>query len=406
MRLPRTIRPSALTSLAIAVLGAGGCSDDGSTTSTSSSTSTSVTVTGTGGASQGSGGATNVGGAGSSVGGAGQGGGSAGGPTPCGSTFCAVDETCVSGACTYPCTGANVPGDYASVSAAVEALETVGGTICVGAGTWSDPIGAAPSANMEIVGTSSDAVITGPVTLGPVQGAKLRLAHLRVEEEVFVGTYSAAGLEGDVTIEACTISSPDGEWAIQTIASFQGKKVLIDRCDLSTGGSSGALNVGVTLTGGTHDVTVRNSYIHDSLLGVWLVNLSNAANVVTFVNDTFVDDGTAIRLSAPAGSLLTLRYANDVFTGSTTALELFTQPGTTVLHSANALFGNTTNYAGSAVAGAGYVTTDLMLDGMSPPAPLAGSPLVGAADAAPSPSADFWGATRDASPDIGAVEAP
>ena len=386
--------------LALAV----GCSGDGEMGSTSSSS----TGSGAAGGGQSSSAVTGSTSTGTSAGGGGQGGSSTGsGPTPCGSTFCAVDETCAGTVCHYPCTGVSVPGDYANVSAAVEALEPVGGTICVGSGTWSDPVGAAPKADMQIIGSASDAIIAAPMSLSPVQGAHLRMAHLEIRGEVFVGTYSAAGLEGDVTIDACTIASTKaGDYAVTAIASFQGKKLLIDRCDLSSVGGLGAVELGVTLTGSSYDVTIQNSYVHGSIEGIRLVNISNAPNLITLVNDTFAANGTALHLLAPLGSALTLRYENDVFTGSTTAIDLTSQPATVVQHANNALFGNTTNYATSAVPGPGYVTSDPLLDAETPPAPGVGSPLVGAAKAASAPVTDFWGTARNGSPDIGAVEGP
>lgn len=43
-----------------------------------------------------------------------------------------------------------------------------------------------------------------------------------------------------------------------------------------------------------HDVTIQSSYIHDSLIGVWLVNISSATNPVTLVDNTFIEDATAL----------------------------------------------------------------------------------------------------------------
>src|SRR5437870_1615640 len=44
------------------------------------------------------------------------------GRTPCGMVFCRTDQKCSSGACTTPCNGANMPGDFATIQAALQAL--------------------------------------------------------------------------------------------------------------------------------------------------------------------------------------------------------------------------------------------------------------------------------------------
>src|SRR5262245_21771020 len=109
---------------------ASGCSDDGENgTGTDGDATSTGTNTGSGGSGRtatGTGTTTSsTGGMGPGAGGSGGGTTTGGGPTPCGSTFCDADETCVDGACTYRCNGVNVPGDYASVAAAVDALEPV-----------------------------------------------------------------------------------------------------------------------------------------------------------------------------------------------------------------------------------------------------------------------------------------
>ena len=72
----------------------------------------------------------------------------------------------------------------------------------------------------------------------------------------------------------------------------------------------------------------------------------------------------------------------------------------------NALSGNTTNYAGSAAPGAGYVTGSLNLTSTTPPGPAAGSPLIGAGDTALVTPHDFFGKPRNGRADIGAVQGP
>lgn len=81
--------------------------------------------------------------AGSSDGGSDAGAGTA--RIACGAGFCRSDEACVQGTCTRPCTGVNVPGDYATLVEAAKALAAKGedGTICL-VGTGDQSVGASP----------------------------------------------------------------------------------------------------------------------------------------------------------------------------------------------------------------------------------------------------------------------
>src|SRR5262245_11741764 len=58
----------------------------------------------------------------------------------CGGEVCGPDQTCASSGCIFSCSGATVPGDYASIQAAIDALAAAGqdAAICLAAGTYND----------------------------------------------------------------------------------------------------------------------------------------------------------------------------------------------------------------------------------------------------------------------------
>src|SRR5512139_822524 len=61
-------------------------------------------------------------------------------PVTCGGSICAAGQTCNAGNCTFGCAGASVPGDYATLQTAVDALAAVGqdATICIGNATLTE----------------------------------------------------------------------------------------------------------------------------------------------------------------------------------------------------------------------------------------------------------------------------
>ena len=73
-------------------------------------------------------------------------------------------------------------------------------------------------------------------------------------------------------------------------------------------------------------------------------------------------------------------------------------------HDHNALFGNMTNFSGSAVADPNGLREDCNLDMGSPPGLQSGSPCRGAGDPMLAPDHDFYGDPRGATPDIGALQ--
>jgi hypothetical protein len=177
---------------------------------------------------------------------------------------------------------------------------------------------------------------------------------------------------------------------------------FIDACDLSAPGGD-ALNID-DINVGTHGsigVTVQNSYLHGSAAGIY--TLGETFGSLTFVHDTIQGNTTGFYGAIPPSPNLSVVFANNLITGSTTGISLGGPVGN--FHH-NALFGNTTNYDSGTPPGMGDVTADPMLTGTTPPGLAAGSPLIGAGDPTLVTMYDFFGKPRNGRADIGAVEGP
>src|SRR5262249_53200734 len=73
-------------------------------------------------------------------------------------------EAGTDGGSELPCTGSRVPGDYATLGEAVQALELVGGTICLGARTYP-AVTVIPAAPLNIQGLSAARTIVAGMTV-------------------------------------------------------------------------------------------------------------------------------------------------------------------------------------------------------------------------------------------------
>lgn len=187
-----------------------------------------------------------------------------------------------------------------------------------------------------------------------------------------------------------------------------GTTIVVDGCEID-GASDPASKLGIYLSQSSLfppvTATITNSYFHGGQLGVY-VQLPAASSPgqlsLTVVNDTFEGLDTALAVETAT----TLAYSNDIFTGSKTGVRI--EPlVTSVTHSHNALFANTTNYAGVATDGAGYVKQDCSLTNVGGvPQPSAASACHGGGDSATAPPTDYWNVPRGTSPDIGAVQVP
>jgi hypothetical protein len=306
----------------------------------------------------------------------------------CGSIFCRADQQCQNSTCITPCTGSSVPGDYASIQAAITALATaqMDATICLGSQTYAENVTATASPNKQLT-------IIGP------SGAKLTALSV-------TGSYSKVTLKG-LAVTTLTVNSASpieltGMHADTFQASTgQSGAITIDGCDLGAAAQTYALYVARTTSSQPLTVTVQNSWLHGASYGAYVSGSSTTNLAVSLVNDTFSAGSRG--LYATTTGNVTLTYVNSIFTGLTVAG--ITLTGTyTLTHGNNLLFGNGANYAGTAVDGAGYVKADPMLDTATPPEPKQGSPARGAADKAKAPPKDYWAATRGTPTDIGAVQ--
>jgi hypothetical protein len=323
-------------------------------------------------------------------------------PVTCGGSICRSDQTCEAGRCTFACAGYTVPGDYATIGAAIDALAATGAdaTICLADQSYSEPTiyirdpGQHGKA-LRIVGPAMDrATINADFSVQTGWGSV-----------TFKGVHVAAGTNrtaitssGAATVEviATKLSGYNGVYA------YQRHDLTLDGCEIvpHSGYGVGAY----ASSSGPLKVIVRNSYFH-ATAGAYAVRAqtqSPYAIELTFVNNTVVGLDVGLELSA----ITTATIANNLFTGATTHAMSWLS-GTTVTRHHNALWGNVTNYAGLASDGESTIKTDCMLDlATRVPSLRAGSPCRDAGDASTAPPADFYGAARAMPPDLGAVEAP
>lgn len=306
----------------------------------------------------------------------------------CGSIFCRADQQCQNSTCVTPCTGSKVPGDYATVQAAVTALATaqMDATICLAAQTYAESVTATASPNKLLT-------IIGP------SGAKVNGLSV-------TGSYSKVTLKG-VAIGTLTVNGASPIDAIGMHAdTFQASTaqvgaILIDGCDLGASAQSYGLYVYRTSVSQPLTVTAQNSWFHGASYGVYINAVSNSNLTMSLLNDTFT--GSTRGLYSNSTGTVTLTYLNSIFSGLTVTGITITG-GHTLTHTNNLLFGNAANYAGTAVDGAGYVKADPLLDTASPPELKQGSPARGAADVAKAPLKDYWAVARGSGADIGAIE--
>ncbi len=320
-------------------------------------------------------------------------------PVMCGGSVCRADQTCNAGVCEFGCQGATVPGDYATIQAAIDALAATGNdaTICLGPNSYTESSAiyirdsGTHGKSLRIIGPSMDrtrvqstfyfqqgwhALTVQGIELGGTSSA-MQATFSNNETISVIGTrIRGSGIyatqRGTLTVDGSVFDVSTNNYGIQAYAS-----------------SSGPLTV-----------AIENSYFKSAYVGLW-GEITNGQQInATFVNNAVVGCRAGIHF----GPNVTATVANSIFASSTgVALEWLA--GSTITNHHNALWGNTTNYAGIAADGPGYVKTDCMLD-MSGLAPALhdGSPCRGAGDPSGAPAHDFYGAPRGGTVDIGAVQ--
>lgn len=317
-----------------------------------------------------------------------------GGPAPtarvsCGGTFCRADQTCNSGSCSFPCTGTNVPGDYATLANAVSALAPTGGTICLKAQAYPETVTVSGTAGKTLTIVGPNAADTKVNTLYVSSGYDA--VSLRGISGTFYANgrskMDAIGLAGSVYVQS---NGP--------------QEIRLDGVNLG-GSAASPSSYGLYVypqNGGSPKVTVTSSYIHDATYGVYIYGYYGASEV-TVLNSTFSGNDTGISVTSASYSP-TLTYSNNLFVNHKSfAISLATAP-TQLTHENNLLFGNANNYSGSAADGAGYLKVDPNLDNASPPEPKPGSPARGSALGTRAPALDYYGVARGGGADRGAVQ--
>jgi hypothetical protein len=323
----------------------------------------------------------------------------------CGGAICYAGQSCVSDQCAFTtCSGAHVPGDYAMIQAAINAL-TNGcgqGTICLAAQTYAENLSVTTgSITIEGVSPSQTSITALDMPYGDGLGnVGVSLTGVSIHG-VTIRTGANPG-NGTASFTACSIGTLDVAPASASLV------VSLDGVDLSSGNTAAAITIGQS--DGVFSITVENSYIHDSGSGVYFTNSteSTATASLAFLDNTFENAGTA--LSTPEGCVdlevcgqPSVSYYNNLFIDNTLAVD--TQTNEVVADGNNALFANTTNYGGIAADGSGYVKSDPLLDtSTTPPGLKTGSPCRGAGDPSHASTHDFWGRPRGPTIDIGAVQ--
>lgn len=294
-----------------------------------------------------------------------------------------------------------MPGDYATVQAAVTALAAAGNdaTICVKAQQTSEAITVTDGANhnkkLTIVGVSATRTVLG--SLNVTTGfSEVEIVGLGVQSGVTVQG------SGKATLRAMRISNASGNSLyLRQSSGSAPSTIVVDGTEITNASASGYdIQVYAPYTA-QFTVNVSNSWIHGGAYGVY-VNASNPQSAVSLLNDTIDGARYGIYLAGSASASLT--YANDIIANHSD-FGVYVTAGLSPIHGNNALWGNTNNYSGAAVDGNAYVKADCMLDmATGAPEPKAGSPCRGAADATKAPASDFWNAPRGGAADIGAVD--
>jgi hypothetical protein len=326
----------------------------------------------------------------------------------CGQKTCYSGQVCASGSCAFTgCVGTQVPGDYASLSAALTALGSIGGTICLGPQAFYESISYSAPAAFTIQGVSPSQ--TSVDTISVSQPVKLTLRGLGIS------LMNLENASGQIAItDALLGSASSGSQSVNASLGAGSLDLRLDGVEIigtpaaSGRNASGGIYV-QQLAGTTFTAHIVSSYFHGAAMGVIYSGTSNtpeptAISTVVIENNTF--DGLVAGLvfdHTPAQA--SISYFNNLFVNDGTAIQATWMTG--LQHGNNALFGNTTNYAGAAVDGPGYLKADPSLDRATTPPTLAnGSPCRGAGDAAHAAGDDYWGRPRPGKVDIGATQSP
>ncbi|MCB9688725.1 MAG: hypothetical protein H6738_18785 [Alphaproteobacteria bacterium] len=299
------------------------------------------------------------------------------------------------------CVGVPVPGAYATVQGAVDALRTVGGTICVGEGTFTGGlvVDATTTSPLEIVGVSREHTqISGLVDIRGRTDTLVRLRGMTLPDGVLVR-------HGLFSLEDLTVRSSSGSAIDVHYQQIGGSTVdlTVDRCDLDGRSYGVSVSTNFSWPNNVH-LEVRNSVVSGVSGGVrFYANDWNRDLTVGVYGSTLVGSGAGrgFVVEGPYGA--DVSYANNLITGFTTGTEI-ASPNAVTNSGDNAYWDNGAAFGQSAIPQPGDVFSDCALDGLWPPSPAPGTACIDAGRTAPGSDQDFWGRPRVDGPDIGAVE--
>ena len=289
------------------------------------------------------------------------------------------------------CAGAAVPGAFVDLAAALSALASSGGSICLASGVHRADAEAVVEQDLEIIGIGAGAIIQGDLEL-ELQGGFLLLRDLQLDDLVTVKPRAPAEAE----IIGCNITNG---LAVDSDA-YVGGKLSVDRSVIANRGG-GAIVFEEERALSLH---LTNSYVYASEYGIWLTTAQfafDAKPAIVVRNNTFVRLGVGILASGTPQTAFDVD--NNVFVKTVWPISLYTDADH--YRASHNAYDDNEHLSTPVPLGDGDIVEPLLLDfSVMPPAPQAGSPLIDAANAQAAPLVDHHGNLRGAQPDIGAVE--
>ena len=300
-----------------------------------------------------------------------------GATTLCGSTRCRTDQVCnaVTSLCEYSCTGKQVPGDYATLAAAVQALANDDAVICYHGPTPT------PTTTLDI------SISKNLTIVGVADKEKTEDLHIVTGS---TGSLSLKGLEPlAIRAEGGTVLTvSNSRLAVFILESTQTGDVLID--------GSEARGVASLHPAANTTVTVQNSYIQNEI-GVGSTVGSTATYRILY--NTFSSAGLYI-----GGADTKVDVIGNIFVKAKGVALMAEAIGAGSNFKNNLFFENKADFGGVAAAGPGDVMADPLFDTSKPPGLKVGSPARGAGALGTAPATDFYGIPRSTPPDLGAVQ--
>jgi hypothetical protein len=196
--------------------------------------------------------------------------------------------------------GVNVPDDFATVQDAVDAAPD-GGTVCVGAGTWSDNLTIETNVTVASIDGADSTILDG--------GGSGRTVLL----DGGTGTLRGFTITGGSSASGAGVRVTDGTWTIEEVV-VTGNTASGSRCN----------GVGLDLTTSGH-TTLRDVEVHGNDLScsstfgsmLYLDGGSQTLERVMVVDNTVETDGSTygfVGMYAPSATISNLVVANNVTT--------------------------------------------------------------------------------------------